>query len=137
MSVTLLIVLIFIIGYTAITLEHTLKIDKLIPALAMMVFMWAFISVGNFNIYIVDEALKSLVPADFNETLLHHFGKTTEILIFLIGAMTIVEIINHFDGFSAIKGFVKTKIIKHWLNYIVLKSFNFILAQPILISEMS
>jgi len=104
-----ILILLFIMGYLAITLEHTLKIDKLIPALSMMVFMWAFISVGNFNIYIVDEALKSLVPADFNETLLHHFGKTTEILIFLIGAMTIVEIINHFDGFSAIKGFVKTK----------------------------
>src|SRR5690554_5272411 len=42
------------------------------------------------------------------ETLLHHFGKTSEILIFLIGAMTIVEIIDHFNGFSVIKGFVKT-----------------------------
>src|SRR5690554_7634626 len=42
------------------------------------------------------------------ETLLHHFGKTSEILIFLIGAMTIVEIIDHFHGFSAIKGFIRT-----------------------------
>jgi Na+/H+ antiporter NhaD/arsenite permease-like protein len=42
------------------------------------------------------------------ETLLHHFGKTAEILIFLIGAMTIVEIIDHFNGFSSIKKFIKT-----------------------------
>ncbi|NBQ25984.1 MAG: hypothetical protein EBU26_17300, partial [Verrucomicrobia bacterium] len=34
------------------------------------------------------------------ETLLYHFGKTAEILIFLMGAMTIVEIIDHFDGFA-------------------------------------
>ncbi len=41
-------------------------------------------------------------------TLLHHFGKTCEILIFLVGAMTIVEIIDHFNGFSTIKRFIKT-----------------------------
>jgi Na+/H+ antiporter NhaD/arsenite permease-like protein len=49
-----------------------------------------------------------LVTTDFNDILLHHFGKTTEILIFLIGAMTIVEIIDYFDGFSSIKKYVKT-----------------------------
>ena len=102
-------ILIFILGYLAITLEHSLKIDKLIPALSMMVLMWAVISVAHLDTFRVDEVLKALVPADFNDMLLHHFGKTTEILIFLIGAMTIVEIIDHFDGFSAIKGFVKTK----------------------------
>lgn len=104
-----ILILIFILGYLAITLEHSLKIDKLIPALSMMVLMWSVISLGNFPVYAVDEALKMLVPAEISETLLHHFGKTTEILIFLVGAMTIVEIIDHFDGFSAIKGFVKTK----------------------------
>ncbi|MDP3313056.1 sodium:proton antiporter NhaD [Lutibacter sp.] len=104
-----ILILIFILGYLTITLEHFLKIDKLIPALLMMVLMWAVISVGQFNVFRVDEALKMLVPANFEETLLHHFGKTTEILIFLIGAMTIVEIIDHFNGFSVIKGFVKTK----------------------------
>ena len=45
----------------------------------------------------------------FEDTLLHHFGKTCEILIFLIGAMTIVEIIDHFNGFATIKRFIKTK----------------------------
>ena len=34
------------------------------------------------------------------ETLLHHLGKTAEILVFLIGAMTIVEIVDYFNGFS-------------------------------------
>jgi Na+/H+ antiporter NhaD/arsenite permease-like protein len=43
------------------------------------------------------------------ETLLHHLGKTAEILVFLLGAMTIVEIIDYFDGFSTIKGYVNFK----------------------------
>lgn len=104
-----ILLVIFVLGYLAIALEHSLKIDKLIPALTMMVLMWAVISLGNFPVFAVDDELKMLVPAEIGETLLHHFGKTSEILIFLVGAMTIVEIIDHFNGFSAIKGFVKTK----------------------------
>ena len=41
-----LIILVFVIGYLAITLEHNLKIDKLIPALVMMAISWALISLG-------------------------------------------------------------------------------------------
>lgn len=100
--------LLFIIGYILITLEHTLKFDKLIPALTMMALMWTVISLGGLQVFMVDESINQLKPAIFSETLLHHFGKTVEILIFLIGAMTIVEIIDYFDGFSSIKGFVKT-----------------------------
>jgi Na+/H+ antiporter NhaD/arsenite permease-like protein len=40
--------------------------------------------------------------------LLHHLGKTAEILVFLLGAMTIVEIIDYFDGFATIKGYIRT-----------------------------
>jgi Na+/H+ antiporter NhaD/arsenite permease-like protein len=43
------------------------------------------------------------------ETLLHHLGKTAEILVFLIGAMTIVEIIDYFNGFSVIKDLINYK----------------------------
>ena len=43
------------------------------------------------------------------ETLLHHFGKTCEILIFLVGAMTIVEIIDHFNGFQTFKAMISTR----------------------------
>jgi Na+/H+ antiporter NhaD/arsenite permease-like protein len=56
-------------------------------------------------------------------TLLHHFGKTCEILIFLIGAMTIVEIIDHFHGFSTIKGFIKTNKKKTLLWIVCLLGF--------------
>ncbi|MDH3381770.1 MAG: sodium:proton antiporter NhaD [Flavobacteriaceae bacterium] len=103
-----LLILIFVLGYLTITLEHTLKIDKLIPAITMMALMWAVISLNHLNVYQFDDVLKELTPTHLNEILLHHFGKTSEILIFLIGAMTIVEIIDYFDGFSSIKGLVKT-----------------------------
>lgn len=114
------IVIIFVVGYLAITLEHSLKIDKLIPALLMMVLAWTALSFGlnGFTSWFDSHASKMLEGfASFGHeerlelletTLLHHFGKTAEILIFLIGAMTIVEIIDHFDGFSTIKSFVKT-----------------------------
>jgi Na+/H+ antiporter NhaD/arsenite permease-like protein len=44
-----------------------------------------------------------------DEILLHHLGKTAEIIVFLLGAMTIVEIIDYFDGFATIKGYIRTR----------------------------
>ena len=114
------IVTVFVLGYLAITLEHSLKIDKLVPALLMMALAWAGIAFGLddftqwFNSH--ESVLESISQKGHEErlhlmegTLLHHFGKTCEILIFLIGAMTIVEIIDHFNGFATIKNFIKTK----------------------------
>ncbi|MFL1012554.1 sodium:proton antiporter NhaD [Flavisericum labens] len=115
------IILVFVMGYLAITLEHSIKIDKLIPALVMMAICWALIAFGidsfpqwfdsgkhalleNFGLLGHEEKMHLM-----EETLLHHLGKTSEILVFLLGAMTIVEIIDYFDGFSTIKGFIKTK----------------------------
>ena len=116
-----LIISIFVIGYLAITLEHTLKIDKLIPALIMMAMCWALIAFG-IDVFPnwFDSAKGGLVEGFaalghddkmhlMEETLLHHLGKTAEILVFLLGAMTIVEIIDYFNGFATIKGFVRTK----------------------------
>ncbi|MEO0403628.1 MAG: sodium:proton antiporter NhaD [Bacteroidota bacterium] len=120
------IVCVFAIGYLAITLEHAIKIDKLISALLMMAFAWAGIAFGldDFMSWF-DSGKHHLMDGThgtvnfpgldhegrmhiMEESLLHHFGKTCEILIFLIGAMTIVEIIDHFNGFSTIKSFIKT-----------------------------
>ncbi|MBO3117315.1 sodium:proton antiporter NhaD [Winogradskyella sp. DF17] len=112
------IILVFVFGYLAITLEHNIKIDKLIPALVMMAISWALIALGiddftqwfdsaqhnlmdNFGLLDHEEKMHLM-----EETLLHHLGKTAEILVFLLGAMTIVEIIDYFDGFSTIKSAV-------------------------------
>jgi Na+/H+ antiporter NhaD/arsenite permease-like protein len=122
-----LIILIFILGYVAITLEHNLKLDKLIPALAMMAILWALIAFGidifpnwfDSGAHELIEGFSSLVSEDkqhlLEETLLHHLGKTAEILFFLLGAMTIVEIIDYFDGFATFKGYIKTKSKKRLL----------------------
>ncbi len=103
-----LVIIVFVLGYLAITLEHNLKIDKLIPALGMMAVSWALISLGHLEVFEVNTELLRLEPSHLDEILLHHLGKTAEILIFLIGAMTIVEIIDYFNGFAAIKAFVRT-----------------------------
>jgi Na+/H+ antiporter NhaD/arsenite permease-like protein len=104
-----LILIVFFLGYLSITLEHNLKIDKLIPALAMMAILWALIALGHLQVFDVDAASKSLSKTHIDEILLHHLGKTAEILVFLLGAMTIVEIIDYFNGFATIKGFIRTK----------------------------
>jgi Na+/H+ antiporter NhaD/arsenite permease-like protein len=120
------IVLTFILGYVAITMEHTLKMDKLIPALLMMALSWAAIAFGIEGVTRWFDPSTSQLITDFSkldkhhlleDTLLHHFGKTAEILIFLMGAMAIVEMIDHFDGFSAIKKMIKTnsKIKLLWI----------------------
>ncbi|MDG1393531.1 MAG: sodium:proton antiporter NhaD [Flavobacteriaceae bacterium] len=115
------IIIVFIAGYLAITLEHSLKIDKLIPALIMMAISWALISFGIDDFTTWFDSSKHALLSNFEllghaekmhileETLLHHLGKTAEILVFLLGAMTIVEIIAYFNGFSTIKNFIKTK----------------------------
>ena len=103
-----IIIAVFLAGYLAITLEHNLKIDKLIPALAMMAILWAIIALAHMDVFEVNAELRELEPTHIDEILLHHLGKTAEILFFLLGAMTIVEIIDYFDGFATIKGFIRT-----------------------------
>ncbi len=111
--------MVFIIGYLGITLEHTTKIDKLIPALLMMTLSWVIIALGIdtaqhwFDPH--QSALISLKGVEhetrmslLESTMLHHFGKTAEILIFLMGAMAIVEMIEYFNGFYTIKRMIKT-----------------------------
>ena len=105
-----LILVVFFLGYLAITLEHNLKIDKLIPALAMMAILWALISLSHLPVFDIDTITRSLHETHIEEILLHHLGKTAEILVFLLGAMTIVEIIDYFDGFATIKGFIRTNV---------------------------
>jgi len=109
--VELAIVIIFIIGYTAISIEHTLRIDKLIPALLMMTITWALISFWSPDQHLLTEQL------------LHHFGKTTEILIFLMGAMAIVEMIDYFDGFKVVQALIRVKTAYQLLLVISVLAF--------------
>ncbi len=111
----------FIIGYMAIVFEHPLKLDKTVPALVMAALCWALISIGDLSLYDHNMNPVQLHNGDhdhaLHEVLLHHIGKTAEILIFLIGAMTIVELIDLHKGFSVITDKITTtkKTTMLWL----------------------
>ena len=75
----------------------------------MMAVLWAVVSIYHLPVFEVDIISKQLIPSHIDELLLHHLGKTAEILVFLLGAMTIVEIIDYFNGFATIKRLIKTK----------------------------
>ncbi len=129
LSFSSIIILCFVLGYLAIVFEHPLKLDKTVPALIMGALCWALLAIGfnNGMLSVIDthEHAYSLIGdhgGDFHEaeegfknTLLHHLGKTAEILIFLIGAMTIVEIVDLHRGFEVLKSYVKTKSKKKLL----------------------
>ena len=106
--IEIIIIAVFILGYLGIAFEHSVKIDKLIPALGMMAILWALIAVNNLEVFEIIPGIGKEIH-NVEGVLLHHLGKTAEILFFLMGAMTIVEIIDYFDGFSTIKTFIKTK----------------------------
>jgi len=106
---------IFITGYLLITLEHSLKIDKLIPALAMMALLWAVLAIFPIEIYHISTELQNKIPSKLKVEMAYHLAHTAEILIFLLGAMTIVEIIDFYNGFEKIKSFIRTKSKKKLL----------------------
>lgn len=87
---TTLIISIFILGYIAIAFEHPIKINKAASALITGVLCW--------TVYIIFSPDKLLV----SEELTQHLGELSGILFFLLGAMTIVELIDAHDGFDII-----------------------------------
>jgi Na+/H+ antiporter NhaD/arsenite permease-like protein len=87
---TTIIISIFVLGYVAIATEHTIKINKAASALLTGVLCW--------TVYILFAHDKHLVT----EELVEHLGELSGILFFLMGAMTIVELIDAHDGFDII-----------------------------------
>lgn len=110
------IVIIFVLGYTAIVLEHPLKLDKTVPAILTGALLWAIISLSGLGVVNAEHQ-----AGDLESTLLHHLGKIAEILFFLIGAMVIVELVDLHRGFSVITNRIhttsKTKLL--WLISII------------------
>ena len=104
-----IVIIVFVLGYLGIAFEHSLKVDKLIPALIMMAVIWAIISYFDMTVFEIDTKNKELMPYKLKSVMNYFLGHTAEILIFLIGAMTIVETIDFFNGFKTIKKLIKTK----------------------------
>lgn len=94
---TTLIIIVFILGYAAIAFEHPLKLNKAASALITGVLCW--------TLYIIQSNTPELV----SEELLHHLGEIASILFFLLGAMTIVELIDSHNGFDIITEKITTK----------------------------
>lgn len=90
------VVLVFFIGYLLITFENFFKVNKSAIALITAIVCWTII--------IFHATEKSIVL----EALSHHLSETSEILFFLLGAMTIVELIDAHDGFQNIVDRIKT-----------------------------
>lgn len=129
-----IIITIFVIGYLSITLEHPLRLDKTVPALVMASLMWAVLAIAfhsgvvtiidtHDHLYNAAGGYTEEVEEGFVNTLLHHLGKTAEILVFLIGAMTIVEIIDLHKGFQILKDYVNTKNKKKLLWIVGILAF--------------
>ncbi len=91
------IIITFMLGYIAITLEHTIKVNKAASALLTGVICW--------TIFILYQTDKHLVT----EQLMGHLGEIAGILFFLLSAMTIVELIDAHDGFLVITEKIQTK----------------------------
>jgi len=91
------IIVIFILGYFAIAFEHNININKAATALVTGVLCW--------TVYILFTPNKQVV----SHQLMEHLGELAGILFFLLGAMTVVELIDAHDGFEVITERIKTK----------------------------
>lgn len=98
-----LIAVIFVVGYLMIAFEHTIKIDKAASAILTAVLMWTVLVLG--------------VDPEASHEVRHHLGEIAEILFFLMGAMTIVELVDAHEGFKVITDRItsRNKVVLLWV----------------------
>ncbi|MGK4358707.1 sodium:proton antiporter NhaD [Ectopseudomonas chengduensis] len=121
-----LMALVFVLGYLCIALEHSLKIDKAASALLTAVIAWTLLVLGADSILPLlgsGTAGASTNSHHVVEELRHHLGEISEILFFLMGAMTIVELIDAHEGFKVITDRIRTHKRVHLLWLIGLITF--------------
>ena len=106
-----LMALLFVLGYLCIAFEHPLKIDKAASAILTAVLTWTVLVLGAESLLpIVEGAAHASDDATARVVteLRHHLGEVSEILFFLMGAMTIVELIDAHEGFKVITDRITT-----------------------------
>ncbi len=120
----ILMVVIFILGYTMIALEHPIKIDKAASALLMGAVLWALYALNGQDILSLGYSRAWHHFSELNPSLsktaegarefivhhdvMEHLADISTILFFLLGAMTIVEIVDQHEGFKIITDKIKT-----------------------------
>jgi len=107
-------IIVFVLGYLAIALEHPIKIDKAASALFIGGICWAIYAFSGVDAH------------NMNEHLSHHLVDIAEILFFLLAAMTIVELIDAHEGFSIITDKITTnkKITLIWILSLITFFFS-------------
>lgn len=93
----LYVILVFVVGYIAIAMEHPIKINKTASALLTGVICWTLYAMAEYD------------PSKVGGELSHHLASVSEILFFLMGAMTIVELVDAYQGFRLITDRINTK----------------------------
>ncbi len=114
-TLTLAIIIVFVLGYSLIAFESVTKVNKAAVALLMFVACWTLFMVNPSIAPEVSEAMHAGTitghdVANFVSTLIErHLGSTATTLFFLMGAMTIVEIVDQNGGFNWVKKVMKTR----------------------------
>lgn len=108
---TVILLLVFVIGYIFITLEHLVKVNKAAFALLIAVVSW--------TILLLNTADHSAIITELSS----HLSSISEIVFFLLGAMTIVELIDAHDGFSIISKKIKTRNKNRFIWLIAIITF--------------
>ena len=115
-----IILAVFVLGYVFIALEHTFHIDKAATALLTGTICWGlFVTGTDVPAEHLEEAFKlfssehgdghvPLLSGFFEHRLLHHMEEISSILFFLMGAMTIVELVDAHEGFAVITDRIRT-----------------------------
>ena len=103
----------FVAGYTLIALEHQVKINKAATAVLTGILSWALLIGGH----------GAAGTADIEASLMHHLSEAASVLFFLLGAMTIVEVVDSYDGFQFIVRLLRVKSLWAFLTIVVFLSF--------------
>ena len=110
---------VFVFGYLCIALEYPLKINKAATALLMCAVLWTIFAVSGTGA--MSTAFANAISGDFrdflSDNITHHLGETGETVFFLLGAMTIVEVVDRWGGFRVITDHIKatSKVELLWI----------------------
>ncbi|AGW86035.1 Na+/H+ antiporter [Blattabacterium sp. (Nauphoeta cinerea)] len=118
-----MVILIFIFGYLLITLENYISVNKVIPSILMATICWSLIIFFNIPVYEYEFNQNLILKKDPKYLLLFHLGKASEIVFFLIGAMSIIAVIEKYSGFEALKELFRTNTKRKFLWIISIVSF--------------
>jgi len=106
-ALTTAIVIVFVVGYLCIALESVTKINKAAIALLMCVGCWTLLMLAPGSFY--PDVPAADVVHKVSEVIEHHLGDAAGTLFFLMGAMTIVEIVDSNGGFNFVRDAIKTR----------------------------